>query len=133
MRGSRIGIQPDGRPLRAGGPDPYGLRDALRRHFENLELIMSCWLRALTQRTFREPGTDFTGRHQLPRKINQVYGQRLHRRFFRLPGGHKRGCSVVSIHGCAQPRFPADQLSVQRTAPALGRGFRQRVNSVAGS
>src|ERR1700677_2376241 len=56
--GKGIHIQPYGRPLRASSSDPYRLGDALRRHFENLKLIVSCWLRALTQRTFREPGTD---------------------------------------------------------------------------
>ena len=89
--GTAISIQSNGGPLPAGRSDPYRLRDALRRYLENFELTMSCRLRAVTQRTFRESGTDFTGCHQLPEEHqSRIYRQRFHRFFHLFPRGRTR-------------------------------------------
>ena len=122
-RGNAIGIQPDGRPLRAGGPDPYCLRDALRRHFENLELIVSHWLRGLPQRTFREAGTDFTGCHQLPRKIDQIHRQWFHCASSGSSAGTNAGATWSVSTAVASPGLPLISSLSERTAPALGRGL----------
>src|SRR5580692_11271089 len=94
MRVHTIIIQTDGSPIGRRRSDTYGLRDALRRDFENLELILLL-VESPAQRALRKPGTEFACRNQLPRILNEIYRQWFHRGQRRLLFEHLEDIQVL--------------------------------------